>query len=159
MQRTLKNLFARKAPKSLSGKRRPLVLETLAERALPAASITASLDTADGILKVEGTYGDDRIDIRYSLGKVRVDGTTIAVTDNGTTSNVAYVPRAQVTKVVVAALDGDDRVEMHDVAGSNGVPIPVDHPRQCRQRHVDRRLGKRHDLWRKRRRLDPGGRR
>ena len=68
-------------------RRRPaLSLDALSERTLMAASLTASLNTTDGILRVEGTYEDDIIHIRHSAGAVRIDGITIAVTEGDTTT-------------------------------------------------------------------------
>jgi Ca2+-binding RTX toxin-like protein len=102
-----------------------LSLETLGDRVVPAASITASLNTADGVLRVEGTYGADAIHLRHAVGGIRVDGATIALTDGATTTAVAVVPRTRVTKVVVAALDGDDLVQMHDAVRGVTAPVPL----------------------------------
>ena len=124
MKSSIYNSLAKRSAKSK--RRRPkLFMETLGDRTLLAAAITASLNTADGILRVEGTYEADTIRVRYAVGNVRVDEATIAVTDGGTTTSVSAVPRAQVTKVVVAALDGDDLVQMHDALGSRNVTLPM----------------------------------
>src|SRR5262245_46297656 len=123
MKKLIHKLF--RAKKAVTKRPRALSFETLGDRTLMAASITASLNTADGVLRVEGTYEADVIRVRYGLLGVRVDGTTIAVTDGATTTDKTYVPRGQVTKVVVAALDGDDLVQMVEAARGAASPVPV----------------------------------
>jgi Ca2+-binding RTX toxin-like protein len=79
-----------------------------------AASITASLNTADGVLRIEGTDAADRIHIRDGSHTIRVDGVSIAVTDGGVTTQTVAVPSHQISNIIVAALDGNDLVHKHD---------------------------------------------
>ena len=124
MKSNIYNLLAKRSAKSK--RRRPtLTVETLGERALMAASVTASLNVADGILRVEGTYGNDRIHIRHTAGAVRIDGIQIAVTDGEATSPAASMARSQITKIVVAALDGNDVVQMHDTLRLGEAALPL----------------------------------
>src|SRR5262249_41238981 len=127
-KRTLAKLFARKTS---SARRRParparhLSLESLGDRTLMAASLTASLNTADGVLHVEGTYGNDQIHIRHGIGALTIDRVKISVTDGANTTQAASVPWNRVTRIEVAALDGDDLVQMHDVVRATEPPIPM----------------------------------
>jgi len=106
--------------------RRPrLAIQELETRSLMAASLTASLNVADGILRVEGTYSSDQVHVRHSGGAVRIDGITIAVTNGETTTPAASVPRGQISKIVVAALDGNDLVQMHDTLRAGEAAIPM----------------------------------
>jgi len=119
------------ATKAIAGRRnggtkqRQLSLETLSDRTLMAASLTASLNVADGVLRVEGTYGDDRIHVRHSDGAVRVDGITISMINGATTTSVTAIPRSLVSKIEVAALDGNDVVQMHDNPWFFEAPVPI----------------------------------
>lgn len=104
-----------------------LAVQQLEARALMAASLTASFNASEGILRVEGTYGNDKIHVRHSAGDVKIDGIKIAVTNGDVTSPAASVPRAQITRIVVAALDGNDTVQMHDILrkGESAIPLVI----------------------------------
>jgi Ca2+-binding RTX toxin-like protein len=106
--------------------RRPrLAIQELELRSLMAATLTASLNVADGVLRVEGTDAADQIHVRHSGGTVRIDGIQIAVIDGAITTPAATVARDQITTIVVVALDGDDLVRMHDTLMAGEAPIPM----------------------------------
>ena len=126
MTRFFNNLFGTKT-KTIRN-RKPaqtrLGLHAIEDRALMAATLTASLSLADNILRIEGTEAGDQIHVRHENGTLRIDGINISVTGNGTTTAVASVARASVVYIEVEALGGDDRVQMYD-AGQGPVSILI----------------------------------
>jgi Ca2+-binding RTX toxin-like protein len=107
--------------------RRPrLAIQELENRSLMAASLTASLDVSDGILRVEGSEDSDLIRVVQTEGSIAVDGITISVTDaDGNVSDLDSVDSGLVGSVQVEALSGDDTIVLDD-AGRGGFPaVPV----------------------------------
>ncbi|MGL4555705.1 MAG: calcium-binding protein, partial [Gemmataceae bacterium] len=73
--------------------------------------VTATLDAADGVLRVEGTSRDDGINVvQAGDGTVRVEGVTIRYVDGQTVTEVSSVPEWQVLYVEVWARAGADTV-------------------------------------------------
>src|SRR5262245_43681013 len=126
MKKFFKNLFAKKTG---TIRRQPakssLRMESLDDRLLMAGYLTASINMTDGILHVEGTYGNDQIHIRHGIGALTIDRVKISVTDGANTTLAASVPWNRVTRIEVAALDGDDLVQMHDVVRVTEPPVPM----------------------------------
>jgi hypothetical protein len=94
--------------------RRPLLLELLEDRSLPAASaVSAALNS--GVLTVTGTPGDDTITVRRSNNVITVDGTGVAL------------PAAVVSQLVVNAGAGNDVISVNsqDTAGYQQLGVAV----------------------------------
>jgi Ca2+-binding RTX toxin-like protein len=91
---------------------RTLQLEGLENRSLMAANITASLDLADHVLRVEGTPQNDAIFVRNQSTGVSIDGVSIKLTNGASVSNVGKVYASQVQRIEVTALGGDDKVAL-----------------------------------------------
>src|SRR5262249_37745558 len=116
MHTLLKRLF-RRAPRTVRNvppktPKACLGLEALEARTLMAASLTAKLNLADGVLRIDGTDNADPIRVVHNRGTLSVQGIPIAVTNGGGTTSVASVPRSQVASVQVTARGGKDLVEM-----------------------------------------------
>jgi len=86
-----------------------LAIQELETRSLMAASLTATFDPGEGILRVEGTDQSEMIRIVNDAGSVRVDGIDITLPDGQT---AASVPVTDVLYARVDGLAGDDRIEM-----------------------------------------------
>src|SRR6266511_405364 len=78
-------------------------LECLEDRTLMAAHLTASL--SDGLLRIDGTGGNDQIVVRQSNYRISVDGTDIRVKGVGA---VHSVKASDVSVLNVRGLEGDD---------------------------------------------------
>jgi uncharacterized protein with LGFP repeats len=102
-----------------------LAVHQLEDRHVPAASLIASLNLADHVLRVEGTDGADDIQVyQPGNGGVSMSGVLIAVTDlDGNTTLEGAVPEDQIARIEVNGLGGDDSIYI----GNGGVaaPIPV----------------------------------
>jgi uncharacterized protein with LGFP repeats len=100
-----------------------LAVHRLEDRHVPAAFLSASLDLAEHVLRVEGTDGADDIQIyQPGNGQVSVSGVQIAVTDlDGNTTLVDVVSEDDVTRIEVNALGGDDSIYI----GNGGAPTPI----------------------------------
>jgi Ca2+-binding RTX toxin-like protein len=107
--------------------RRPrLAIQELENRSLLAASLMASLDVADGILRVEGTEDSDLIRVVQTDGSIAVEGITISVTDaDGNVSDVDFVDSSLIGSVQVEALSGDDTVVLDDAGRGDFPPVPA----------------------------------
>src|SRR5687768_15601272 len=114
----------RKSHKQLQNGRK-LFLEGLESRQLMAANLTATLNTGDKILRIEGTTGNDSIVVRNQGGQVSVNGITIQVNNNGDLSNNSSVDRTLVSRVEVKALNGHDIVTMNEVGMTAGQGLPL----------------------------------
>src|SRR5262249_51192308 len=90
--------------------RRPLLLERLEDRSLPAASAVLSA----GVLTVTGTPAADVIVVRRAGDIIRVDG-------------AAAVPAAAVSRIVVNAGAGNDMIFLNsqDTPGQQPLGVPV----------------------------------
>jgi Ca2+-binding RTX toxin-like protein len=91
---------------------RALHLQALEDRSLMAANVTASLNLADRVLRVEGTLAADTIQVRNNSGKLSVAGVSIAVASDAGTANQFQVDASQVARIEVRALAGDDVVSL-----------------------------------------------
>src|SRR3954451_19486618 len=91
-----------------------LGLESLEDRRVPAAVLTASLG-ADGVLRVEGTEGTDSTTVRNAGGFIRIDGVAQAF------------PTVQVKAIAVDLLGGDDSLWLNSetVAGQQPIAVPA----------------------------------
>jgi Ca2+-binding RTX toxin-like protein len=113
----LAGLFGREADSRPDTKRRTrLGLESLDDRCLPAASLTASFNWASGangpvgVLRIEGTEAADTINIRQANGVVSVDG-------------VGWVPASYVKVIAVLGLGGNDTIKLNSDSVSGQQPI------------------------------------
>jgi hypothetical protein len=96
-------------------------LEPLEDRIQLAASVTSTLG-ADGTLTVEGTDGPDNIAFWAARGYLGVVG----VTTHTPTGPAAWVPVAQVQRIVVNGDGGDDRVTLDQTRyGSDPIRLPA----------------------------------
>src|SRR5262249_55558757 len=84
----------------------PLAIECLEDRTLPALSVTAIL--AGGMLMIEGTEGPDNIALWQSHGRIELIGGSIY----SGAGEVDSVAAADVHRIVINALGGDDRVSL-----------------------------------------------
>jgi len=102
-----------------------LAVEALEERSLPTAGLTALLQ--DGVLRIEGTDGDDIVRVRQVDNTVSVDYTLIQ-SSNG--EAVKRVPAALVTKVEVRGRGGEDLIHLITTAAdgqtSSFAPVVVE---------------------------------
>lgn len=98
--------------------RAELKLETLEDRAVPAA--LASL-LGDGTLSITGDSENDSIVVRQIDGQISIDGSTIDV--GGTPE--ASVSAGLVARIEVAALDGNDFVDLDSGAVAGQQPLLV----------------------------------
>ncbi len=104
-------------------KSRKLNLFTLEDRLAPAAQLTATLDRADRVLRIEGTDQTDNIQLRHVDGRLSVDGITITVVDVDLVGTLDSVADDEVGAVDIRALDGDDVVAVGGLAP--GVALTV----------------------------------
>jgi uncharacterized protein YkwD len=98
---------------------RPAV-ESLADRTLPSASVTAAL--ADGVLRVLGTAADDRITI--SLVQNRVILRTLGERAAIEVAGVGRFPLSAVRSIEVAAGAGNDRITLN--VARKGLSVVLD---------------------------------
>ncbi len=100
-----------------------LGVHQLEDRHMLAAVLSASLDLAENILRVEGTDGADDIQIyQPGNGAISINDVQIAVTDlDGNTTMEGSVPEDQVARIEVTALGGDDSIYI----GNGGIPAPI----------------------------------
>ena len=117
-------LRSRKAHQQIQNGRK-LFLEGLETRTLMAANLTATLDTSDKILRIEGTNAADSIVVRNNAGRVSVNGITIQVNNNGAISNPSSVSRNLVTRVEVQGLAGNDVITMNETGMTAGQGLPL----------------------------------
>src|SRR5262249_49191693 len=105
-----------------------LRLDSLEVRTVPAGELTATLSLVDSVLRIEGTPGDDQIHVRHENGAIRVDGINITLTGDDSPIVVPSVAGSRVVRIEVAALQGNDVVQMHDtlLAGESPVPMQID---------------------------------
>jgi hypothetical protein len=91
--------------------RRPLLLEPLEDRALPAVAATF----ADSVLSVNGSPGPDTIVVRRVNNTLIVDGTNVTV------------PAGQVSQIRVDAAAGNDAIRLNsqDVSGQQALGVTV----------------------------------
>jgi len=86
--------------------------------------LTASLDAADRILRIEGTDQGEIIRIVQEGGAVTIEGVAIQVTDaDGNVTDQANVDNAMIDQMEIRALAGDDRVIIDD--GQRGGSLPI----------------------------------
>lgn len=97
---------------SRSRRPRRLSVETLENRSLLAAQVTAAL-TADGLLAIEGTQAADVISVEQVNGMVSVSGIRGAV------------PATRVRGIVIEALGGDDRIVLNSEVQAGRQPLRV----------------------------------
>jgi Ca2+-binding RTX toxin-like protein len=128
MNRFLKALVGTKSPRKRKVAGRRLRLDSLEPRAVPAGELTATLSLVDGVLRIEGTPGDDQIHVRHDNGTIRVDGINITLTGDDSPTTAPSVARGRVARIEVQSLDGHDVVEMHDtpLPGEVAVPMVID---------------------------------
>jgi Ca2+-binding RTX toxin-like protein len=107
----------------MSGRPRRLSIDTLEGRTVPANQLTATLDLADHVLRIEGTDGNDGILLDHQAGRLSVDGITITVIDAGTETQEESVPDAQVSAVVINALDGTDNISVQGLAAGTALTM------------------------------------
>ena len=130
MNRFLRTLVGTKSKSAR--KRNPararLRLDSLEARTVPAGSLTATLSLVDSVLRIEGTPGDDPIHVRHENGAIRVDGINITLTGDDFPQIVPSVARSRVVGIELAAMDGNDLVQMHNtlLAGESPVPMQID---------------------------------
>jgi Ca2+-binding RTX toxin-like protein len=91
--------------------------ESLETRQVMAANLTAAL--VGDVLNIEGTPGNDTINVRYDGATVRVDG--ISIVQNGAAA--VSVPISAVRTINVSALAGNDTVKMFETAPPNSRAI------------------------------------
>jgi Ca2+-binding RTX toxin-like protein len=129
MRQFLNNLFATKPQTLRTAKSKPspgrtaLGVETLETRSLMTAGLTATLNLADGILRVEGTEASDTIRLLNDRGSIRVEGINISVINGDNTTSVSAVSRAQLSSIRVTALGGNDLVVMSETGLSAGQAV------------------------------------
>jgi hypothetical protein len=119
MLRTIKSWLAPQAP-STPAPRARLDLEPLGERLVPTAVLSATYYPFSGALAVEGTDGDDVIDVRQEAGVLTVQGAMIGVSRTGPV--LYYVGPADafaVTRVDVRGLGGRDQIKFQTVLGAS----------------------------------------
>lgn len=118
--RWLHSLFGKQYQRVTTSRRRtgPLAVECLETRELPAASLTAVL-TPDGLLRVEGTEFADTIHVRQDAGRISIVNAEIAMA----TGVHASVEAAQIRKIEVFGLGGDDVVRMDQ--GTQAIALPT----------------------------------
>lgn len=118
-RKAVRSLFtsARTAPV----RRTILGCETFEDRRVPAA-VTASLG-ADGILHVNGTAGNDRINVREQHNQISVVGVRIA--SNGTM--LTSVSAGQIKGIDVVGGAGNDIINLNSgaVAGFQAITVPA----------------------------------
>lgn len=102
--------------------RRPQ-LECLEARQQMAADLTAVFQ--EGVLKVEGTPGNDTITLRNEAGKVRIDGINITAFGRGTSRTWTSVDVSIITDIEVKGLTGSDTIQMIETAGTTPVGMTV----------------------------------
>ncbi len=110
---------------SESRKNRKLLMEGLESRAMMAADLTATLNLADQVLRIEGTIRNDSIIVRNQTGQVSVSSIKINVNDNGVITPSTNVSRNLISRVEIRALSGDDAVTMSEVGMTAGQGLPV----------------------------------
>lgn len=97
------------------------MIETLERREVFATGITAVL--ADGILRVEGTDQADMINVRHMADDtMAVEGISISV--NGQPQGT--VPVANVQRIEVYGLDGDDHIRLDDQQFKSHTPSVIE---------------------------------
>lgn len=104
------------------GKRR-LGIQDLESRQVMAANLTATLTTADGVLRIEGTEAADNIAVFHEQGQIRVEGVNIRVTAGSGGTLATTVARSQVQHIIVVALGGNDNVRMYDTLLTGEQPV------------------------------------
>jgi Ca2+-binding RTX toxin-like protein len=110
---------------SESRKNRKLLMEGLENRAMMAADLTATLNLADQVLRIEGTVRNDSIIVRNQSGQVSVSNIKINVNDNGVITRLTNVARTLISRVEIQALAGDDTVVMNEVGMIAGQGMPA----------------------------------
>lgn len=89
------------------------------------AGLTATYNTTDRILRVEGTDAADTITVQNNAGQLSVKGISIKVYNARVGSTVASRSRSEVTRVEVRSLSGNDLVEVHETSLASGQAAPM----------------------------------
>ncbi|MBY0232382.1 MAG: hypothetical protein K2W96_24145, partial [Gemmataceae bacterium] len=104
-------------------RRAVLSLESLEDRSVPAASLSAWLGN-DGVLLIQGTENADTIVVRQdAIGRVSVQGISISVLGGANPS----VAASSISRIEVQGLGGDDliRTDSENISGFVGLTRPV----------------------------------
>ncbi|MFO0941887.1 MAG: calcium-binding protein [Pirellulales bacterium] len=123
----LRKLFTRTLRKSRASKLRDgvtqLRLEHLEARKLMAANITAILDPISKVLQVEGTPGNDTIEVRNNNGTISIANVQIK---NASGAMVGQLPFGQTILVEVKSLGGNDKIRMVETNVTSQKQIGLD---------------------------------
>jgi hypothetical protein len=96
--------ISREKSRKRCSRARRMLLESLETRSLLAADVTAIL--TDGVLRIEGTPGNDQIVVRQVGNSVQVDGVKVT----GADGSPVDAPVVGIGSVRVDALDGNDLI-------------------------------------------------
>src|SRR5262245_737062 len=81
--------------------------ESLEKREVMAANVTAVFSSSTGVLTVEGTPGNDTINVRYDGSYVSVDGVSIGTTGANGAGAAGAISQSWISSIKVSGLGGN----------------------------------------------------